>query len=65
MFGIYIVVVCASLFGFIVGEIPHLRLPPLLGMLLAGLLLRNVRGIDFARHIDKRGSSTGYGARHW
>ena len=58
MFGIYIVVVCASLFGFIVGKIPHLRLPPLLGMLLAGLLLRNVRGIDFASHIDKRWSST-------
>lgn len=58
MFGIYIVVVFASLFGFIVRNIPHLRLPPLLGMLLAGLLLRNVRGIDFARHIDKRWSST-------
>ena len=58
IFGIYIVVVCASLFGFIVGKIPYLRLPPLLGMILAGFLLRNVRGIDFARHVDKRWSST-------
>ena len=49
---------CASLFSFIVGKIPYLRLPPLLGMLLAGFPLRNVRGIDFARHIDKRWSST-------
>ena len=58
IFGIYIVIVCASLCGFLVGRIPYLHLPPLLGMLLAGFLLRNVRGIDLARHIDKRWSST-------
>ena len=58
IFGIYIVVVSASLFGFIVGKIPYLRLPPLLGMLLAGFLLQNVRGINLARSIDKRWSST-------
>ena len=58
IFGIFIVIVSASLFGFLVCRIPYLHLPPLLGMLLAGFLLRNVRGIDLARHIDKRWSST-------
>ena len=58
IFGIFIVIVSASLCGFLVGRVPYLHLPPLLGMLLAGFLLRNVRGIDLARHIDKRWSST-------
>lgn len=58
IFGIYIVIVSSSLCGFLVGRIPYLHLPPLLGMLLAGFVLRNVRGIDLARHIDKRWSST-------
>ena len=58
IFGIFLVIVSASLCGFLVCRVPHLHLPPLLGMLLAGLLLRNVRGIDFARHIDKQWSST-------
>ena len=58
IFGIFIVLVSASLCGFLVCRIPYLHLPPLLGMLLAGFLLRNVRGIDLARHIDKRWSST-------
>ena len=58
IFGIFIVIVSASLCGFLISKIPYLHLPPLLGMLLAGFLLRNVRGIDLARHIDKRWSST-------
>lgn len=58
IFGIFIVIVSASLCGFLVCKIPYLHLPPLLGMLLAGFLLRNVRGIDVARHIDKKWSST-------
>lgn len=58
IFGIFIVIVSASLCGFLVCRIPYLHLPPLLGMLLAGFLLRNVRGIDLARHINKRWSST-------
>lgn len=58
IFGIFIVIVSASLLGFLVGRIPYLHLPPLLGMLIAGFVLRNVRGIDLARHIDKRWSST-------
>jgi len=58
IFGIFIVIVCASLCGFLTGKIPYLHLPPLLGMLVAGFLLRNVRGIDLARHIDKQWSST-------
>ena len=58
IFGIFIVIVSASLLGFLVGRIPYLHLPPLLGMLVAGFVLRNVRGIDLARHIDKRWSST-------
>ena len=58
IFGIFMVIVAASLCGFVVNNIPYLHLPPLLGMLAAGFLLRNVRGIDMARHIDKRWSST-------
>lgn len=58
IFGIFIVIVAASLCGFVVSKIPYLHLPPLLGMLAAGFLLRNVRGIDMARHIDKSWSST-------
>lgn len=58
IFGILTVFVLASLLGVAVQYIPKFSLPPLLGMLLAGFLLRNVPGIDFASHINKKWSSS-------
>lgn len=58
IFGIVTVMVLASLLGLIVKYIPRISLPPLLGMLIAGFLLRNTPGIDFASHIDKKWSSS-------
>lgn len=57
IFGILTVMVLASIAGLAVEHIPKLSLPPLLGMLIAGFVLRNVPGIDFASHIDKKWSS--------
>ena len=50
---------------FFVGRGPYLHLPSLLGMLVAGFLLRNVRGIDLARHIDKRWSNRIFASEIW
>ncbi|EDO43896.1 predicted protein, partial [Nematostella vectensis] len=58
IFAIFVVIICASFFGMLVKLVPYLQLPPLLGMLVAGLVLRNVPYIDFAKHIDKKWSST-------
>ena len=58
IFGIFVVVVFASLGGFLVQLVPYLSLPSLLGMLIVGFMLRNVPGIDAARHIDKYWSAT-------
>ena len=58
IFGILTVLVFSILGGKAVEYIPKMSLPPLLGMLIAGFLLRNVPHIDFASHIDKKWSST-------
>lgn len=58
IFGILTVMVFSSLGGILVKYIPRLSLPPLLGMLIAGFILRNVPHIDFASHIDKKWSSS-------
>lgn len=58
IFGIFIVIVFASFGGFLVQQIPYLSLPGLLGMLIVGFMLRNVPGIDVARHIDKKWSAS-------
>lgn len=58
IFGILTVMVFSSVGGLLVKYIPRLSLPPLLGMLIAGFMLRNVPHIDFASHIDKKWSSS-------
>ena len=58
MFSLFILLVVASLAGFLVSKIPFVTFPPLLGMLIAGFLLRNVPGISVAKDIDKQWSST-------
>ncbi|XP_031563746.1 sodium/hydrogen exchanger 9B2-like [Actinia tenebrosa] len=58
IFGILTVMVFSSVGGLLVKCIPHLSLPPLLGMLIAGFMLRNVPHIDFASHIEKKWSSS-------
>ena len=57
-FSLVILLVTASFLGFLVRKIPYITFPPLLGMLIAGFLLRNVPGINVAKHIDKQWSST-------
>lgn len=58
IFGIFIVIVLASLGGFFTRKLSKDALPSLLGMLIVGFILRNVPGVDVARHIDKKWSAT-------
>lgn len=58
LFSIYVLVVFAALGGLLIESIPRLTLPALLGQLIVGLMLRNVPGIDVAKTIDKKWSST-------
>lgn len=58
IFSLFILLVFASLAGFIVTIIPFVTFPPLLGMLITGFLLRNIPGISVAKHIDRQWSAT-------
>lgn len=58
IFGIFNVVVLAALGGFLTRKLSRDTLPPLLGMLVVGFILRNVPGINVARQIDKKWSAT-------
>ncbi|XP_048578621.1 uncharacterized protein LOC5514528 isoform X2 [Nematostella vectensis] len=58
LFGIFIILMCAAFGGFITTRVSCGVLPSLLGMLIVGFLLRNVPGIDVAKHIDKKWSAT-------
>ncbi|KAM7449102.1 Sodium/hydrogen exchanger 9B2 [Porites harrisoni] len=58
IFGIFSVVVLAALGGFLTRKLSRDALPSLLGMLVVGFILRNVPGINVARHIDKKWSAT-------
>ena len=58
IFGIFNVIVLAALGGFMTRKISKGTLPSLLGMLVVGFILRNVPGINVARHIDKKWSAT-------
>ncbi|XP_072315455.1 sodium/hydrogen exchanger 9B2 [Eucyclogobius newberryi] len=60
LFGLVVLFICAVLAGKLMGLVQFPTLPPfppLLGMLLAGLLLRNVPYISDAVYIDPRWSS--------
>ena len=57
LFSLFILIVFASLAGFFVRIVPKFTLPPLLGMLIVGFLLRNVPGINVAKNVDKQWSS--------
>ena len=54
LFAFVLLLVVSSVFGVLAKWI---FLPPLIGMILAGFILRNVPGIDFARHISNNWSS--------
>lgn len=54
-FAFILLLVLSSAFGVLAKWI---FLPPLVGMIIAGFMLRNVPGIDFARHISNNWSST-------
>ena len=58
IFGIFNVIVLAALGGFLTRKLSKDTLPSLLGMLIVGFILRNVPGINVARHIDKKWSAT-------
>lgn len=58
IFGIFNVIVLAAFGGFLTRKLSRDALPSLLGMLVVGFLLRNVPGINVARHIDKKWSAT-------
>lgn len=57
MYSLFILLVTASFAGFLVSTIPYVTFPPLLGMLIAGFLLRNVPGISVAKNINKQWSA--------
>lgn len=54
MFGLFILVVIALLAGYLVNLV---KLAPLLGMLIAGAVLRNVAPINFTKFVDPSWSS--------
>ena len=58
IFGIFTVIVLAALGGFLTRKLSRDTFPSLLGMLIVGFILRNVPGINVARHIDKKWSAT-------
>jgi hypothetical protein len=58
IYGLSILLAVSALAGFLIRIIPWLKLPSLLGMLIAGFMLKNVDGIDVARHIDNDWSLT-------
>ena len=58
IYSLSILLAVAALAGFLVRIIPWLRLPSLLGMLIAGFILRNVDGIDVAKDINADWSLT-------
>ena len=58
IFSLFILMICASLGGFVVRKIPYVTLPSLLGMLVTGFLLRNVSKISIANSIDPQWSRT-------
>ncbi|XP_028396139.1 sodium/hydrogen exchanger 9B2-like [Dendronephthya gigantea] len=53
LFGLFVVFVCSLLLGALLSRLPFMKLPKLLGMLLAGLLLTNIEAINVVQHIDK------------
>ena len=58
IFSIYVLLVLASLGGFLISiKTPYFSLPALLGMLIVGFLLRNVKQINIAKDIDDTWSS--------
>jgi len=41
LFGFFILIIFAYTLGWILASIPHLHIPPVVGMLVAGLIMRN------------------------
>ena len=59
IFALYILLVAASLGGYLIGiKTKYVTLPPLLGMLVIGFMLRNVPYINIAKDINKDWSSS-------
>jgi len=59
IFSIYILLVAASLGGYLVNwKTRYFTFPPLLGMLIVGFLLRNISVINVAKDIDQKWSSS-------
>lgn len=56
LFGLLIIFISSLLLGLLMSYFPFVQIPSLVGMLLAGILLRNVDAINVARHIDKNWS---------
>ena len=58
IFSLYILLVAATLGGFLAGwKTRYFHFPPLLGMLIVGFLLRNIKYINIAKSIDPGWSS--------
>lgn len=59
IFSIYILLVAASLGGFLVSwKSRYFTFPPLLGMLIVGFTLRNIEAINIAQYINSTWSSS-------
>jgi len=59
LFSLYLLLVLASLGGFLVGwKTRYFNFPALLGMLIVGFLLKNIEAINIAKNIDSNWSSS-------
>ena len=59
LFSLYLLLVLASLGGFLVGwKTRYFNFPALLGMLIVGFLLKNIDAINIAKNIDSGWSSS-------
>lgn len=56
LFGLLVVFICSVLIGLLISHLPCIKLPGLLGMLVAGILLTNIDAINVAHYINRNWS---------
>ena len=54
MFGLFTIVVSSYFLGWVLTYIPYLQLPPIFGMLLAGIIIRNTQLYNIQEEIGSR-----------
>lgn len=53
-FGLFVIVVFSYLLGWTLAYVPYVNLPPVFGMLLAGIIVRNTNFYDIRRELGMR-----------